>query len=108
MAARFAPQPTFASVDVPVPTNRPPQPMGTTICRAKTLTRPERSVAPVPLINPQSSLAPSASGTIQAGSQRSGFDPWRLFAQIITFWAPSFLLSSLGGLKDKGKVSLKL
>ncbi|KAG2131424.1 glycosyltransferase family 2 protein [Suillus bovinus] len=104
MAARFAPQPTYASADVPVPTNRPPQPTGTTIRRAKTLTRPERSVAPVPLINPQSSLAPSASGTIQTGSRSSGFDSWRLFAQIITFWAPSFLLSSLGGLKDKGKI----
>ncbi|KAG2355066.1 glycosyltransferase family 2 protein [Suillus spraguei] len=104
MAARFAPQPTFASADVPLPTNRPPQPMGTTIRRAKTLTRPERSVAPVPLINPQSSLAPSASGTIQAGSRSSSFDPWRLFAQIVTFWAPSFLLSSLGGFKDKGKI----
>lgn len=104
MAARFAPQPTFAPVDVPVPTNRPPQPTGTTIRRAKTLTRPERSVAPVPLINPQSSLALSPSGTIQAGSRSSDFDPWRLFAQIITFWAPSFLLSSLGGFKDKGKI----
>ncbi|KAG2066542.1 glycosyltransferase family 2 protein [Suillus decipiens] len=104
MAARFAPQPTFASADVPLPTNRPPQPTGTTIRRAKTLTRPERSVAPVPLINPQSSLALSASGTIQASSRSSGFDPWRLFAQIVTFWAPSFLLSSLGGFKDKGKI----
>lgn len=104
MAARFAPQPTFASADVPLPTNRPPQPTGTTIRRAKTLTRPERSVAPVPLINPQSSLALSASGTIQASSRGSGFDPWRLFAQIVTFWAPSFLLSSLGGFKDKGKI----
>ncbi|KAG1742231.1 hypothetical protein EDB19DRAFT_2024470 [Suillus lakei] len=32
------------------------------------------------------------------------FDPWRLFAQIIIFWAPSFLLSSVSGLKDKGKI----
>lgn len=104
MAARFAQQPTFTSTDVPVPRNRPPVSSGTTIRRAKTLTRPERSVAPVPLINPQSSLAPSASGTVQSSSLGSTFDPWRIFARIITFWAPSFLLRSVGGLKDKGKI----
>ncbi|OJA11306.1 hypothetical protein AZE42_10520, partial [Rhizopogon vesiculosus] len=104
MAARFAPQPPFASSDVPVPRNRPPVSSGTTIRRAKTLTRPERSVAPVPLINPQSSLAPSASGAVQSSSLGSAFDPWRIFARIVTFWAPSFLLRSVGGLRDKGKI----
>ena len=104
MTARFAPQPTFTSADVPVQRNHPPLSSGTTIRRAKTLTRPERSVAPVPLINPQASLTPSASGTVQAGSLGSSFDPWRIFARIITFWAPSFLLRSVGGLKDKGKI----
>ncbi|OAX34959.1 glycosyltransferase family 2 protein [Rhizopogon vinicolor AM-OR11-026] len=104
MAARFAPQPPFTSSDVPVPRNRPPIPSGTTIRRAKTLTRPERSVAPVPLINPQSSLAPSASGAVQSSSLGSAFDPWRIFARIVTFWAPSFLLRSVGGLRDKGKI----
>lgn len=73
----------------------------TTIRRAKTLTRPERSVAPVPLINPPSSLAPTASGWVPGSPIGSGVDPWRVFSRIVTFWAPSFLLSSLGGLTDK-------
>ncbi|KAG6331641.1 hypothetical protein ID866_7449 [Astraeus odoratus] len=102
MTTRFA-QPTFTANDVPVRTTRPPISTGTTIRRAKTLTRPERSVAPVPLINPPSSLSPSASGSIPSGLLGSGIDPWRLFSQVVTFWAPSFLLSSIGGLKDKSK-----
>ncbi|KAL4074286.1 glycosyltransferase family 2 protein [Scleroderma citrinum] len=104
MTTRFA-QPTFTTNDVPVQTTRPPIPTGTTtIRRAKTLTRPERSVAPVPLINPPSSLSPSASGSIPPGGLGSGIDSWRLFSRIVTFWAPSFLLRSLGRLKDKGMV----
>ncbi|KAF9222638.1 glycosyltransferase family 2 protein [Gyrodon lividus] len=105
-STRFAhqPPPLLKATDVPRPTTRPPLSSGTTIRRAKTLTRPERSVAPVPLINPPSTLAPSASGSIPAGILGSGFDPWRIFAQIVTFWAPSFLLSSIGGLKDKGMI----
>ncbi|KAF8840037.1 glycosyltransferase family 2 protein [Paxillus ammoniavirescens] len=105
-STRFAhqPPPTVRATDVPVPTTRPPLSSGTTIRRAKTLTRPERSVAPVPLINPPSTLAPSASGSIPPGILGNGFDPWRIFSQIVTFWAPSFLLSSIGGLKDKGMI----
>ena len=88
------------------PDNAPPrQPAaGTTIRRAKTLTRPERSVAPVPLINPPSSLAPTASGWVPGAGTASGFDPWRVFSRIVTFWAPSCLLSSLGGLTDKNTI----
>lgn len=85
----------------PDTTPRPPISSGTTIRRAKTLTRPERSVAPVPLINPPSSLAPSASGWVPGTGIGSGFDPWRIFSRIVTFWAPSFLLVSIGGLRDK-------
>ncbi|EIW83255.1 glycosyltransferase family 2 protein [Coniophora puteana RWD-64-598 SS2] len=91
--------------DVPIPTARNPLQNGTTtIRRAKTLTRPERSVAPVPLINPQGSLVPSASGTIStaAASGDSSWPVWPIFSKIVTFWAPSFVLSSFGGLgKDK-------
>lgn len=77
---------------------------GTTIRRAKTLTRPERSVAPVPLINPPSSLAPTASGWVPGTGIGTGFDPWRVFSRLVTFWAPSFLLTSVGGLSDKNMV----
>ncbi|KAF8135613.1 glycosyltransferase family 2 protein [Boletus edulis] len=83
---------------------RQPTSTGTTIRRAKTLTRPERSVAPVPLINPPSSLAPTASGWVPGTSVGTGFDPWRVFSRIVTFWAPSFLLTSLGGLTDKNMI----
>ncbi|KAH7908610.1 glycosyltransferase family 2 protein [Hygrophoropsis aurantiaca] len=101
--AHFA-SPKYGASDVPVPTTRPPLSSGTTIRRAKTLTRPERGVAPVPLINPPSTLTPSASGAIPTGNLGSGIDVWPIFAQIVTFWAPSFLLRSIGGLKDKGMV----
>ncbi|KAG6378096.1 glycosyltransferase family 2 protein [Boletus reticuloceps] len=83
---------------------RQPTSTGTTIRRAKTLTRPERSVAPVPLINPPSSLAPTASGWVPGTTVGTGFDPWRVFSRIVTFWAPSFLLTSLGGLTDKNMI----
>ncbi|EGN99638.1 glycosyltransferase family 2 protein [Serpula lacrymans var. lacrymans S7.3] len=99
MASSFAAR--HGRSDVPIPTSRAPISSGTTVRRTKTLTRPERSVAPVPLINPPSSLTPSASGSIPVPSFGGGFDAWRLFSQVITFWAPSFVLSSIGGLRDK-------
>ncbi|KAK1226718.1 Chitin synthase, class 1 [Marasmius sp. AFHP31] len=92
--------PTVDFTDVPVPTTSPRQPpphSGTTIRRAKTLTRPERSVAPVPLINPQSGGQPITPSP----DAYNGSDAWRIFSRIVTFWAPGVLLSSLGGLKDK-------
>jgi chitin synthase len=99
------------SHDVPIPTTRPPMAnrgvggTGTSIRRAKTLTRPERGVAPVPLINPPAPLSASASGLPTANTSSSGgFDTWRIFSILITFWAPSFMLRSVGGLKDKQTV----
>ena len=85
--------------DVPIPTTRPPLPPGPTIRRAKTLTRPERSVAPAPLINPHAAPLTSPTGFHPPSS--SGFDAWTIFSRIVTFWAPDFVLSSVGGLKDK-------
>ena len=49
MALRF--QNNYDFTDVPIPTTRQPPPSGATIRRAKTLTKPERGVATVPLIN---------------------------------------------------------
>lgn len=98
MALRF--QSNYDFTDVPIPTTSrpsPPQPSGNTIRRAKTLTKPERGVAPVPLINPPSHAA-DALPTID---DYNGSSTWRLFSHIVTFWAPAFLLSSVGGLKDK-------
>lgn len=86
--------------DVPIPTTRRPTQLVSqaTVRRAKTLTRPERSVAPVPLITPQ----PAGVGTAEPVTS-GGFDPWKIFSRIVTFWAPGVLLSSLGGLHDKQK-----
>lgn len=81
--------------DIPIPTTTPRH--GPTMRRAKTLTRPERGVAPPPLINPQSQLSPFTPTEPSSSSS----DPWVIFSRLVTFWAPSVLLSSLGGLKDK-------
>lgn len=97
MALRFHSNVDFADVPIPTTTPRAPPHSGTTIRRAKTLTRPERSVAPVPLINPHST-SPTAAPTPDA---YNGSSAWRIFSRIVTFWAPGFLLSSVGGLKDK-------
>ncbi|KAF7362041.1 Glycosyltransferase family 2 protein [Mycena venus] len=96
MAVRFQTQYDFA--DVPIPTNRPPlQSSGTAIRRAKTLTRPERGVAPVPLITP--AAEPGAAATQQAQSHE--YDAWSITSQVLTCWAPAVLLSSIGGMRDK-------
>jgi len=86
--------------DVPIPTTRRPTQLVSraTVRRAKTLTRPERSVAPVPLITPQPIGVGTADPVISGG-----FDPWKIFSRVVTFWAPGVLLSSIGGLHDKQK-----
>jgi len=60
-------------------------------------------VAPVPLINPPTALIPSPSDSLPTTNTPvyRGSTAWRIFSRIVTFWAPDFLLSSLGGLKDK-------
>ncbi|KAI0082019.1 hypothetical protein K474DRAFT_1586846 [Panus rudis PR-1116 ss-1] len=88
----------YDPADIPIPTPRLPQSSGTTVRRAKTLTRPERSVAPVPLINPHAAHLPPGSSAV---TEESSFDAWRIFSRIVTFWAPDVLLESLGGLRDK-------
>ncbi|KAF9047291.1 chitin synthase-domain-containing protein [Panaeolus papilionaceus] len=99
MALRF--QSNYDFTDVPIPTNatRQPPPTGATIRRAKTLTKPERSVAPVPLINPPH-LLPNAPGSKPTEEEYNGSQAWRIFSRIITVWAPDVLLSSLGGMKE--------
>ncbi|PPQ89555.1 hypothetical protein CVT25_012226 [Psilocybe cyanescens] len=100
MALRF--QTNYDFTDVPIPTTRQPPSTGATIRRAKTLTKPERGVAPVPLINPPN-LLPTSPGQPTASNpdDYNGSAPWRIFSKVVTFWAPAILLSSVGGLKDK-------
>ncbi|KAJ7350245.1 glycosyltransferase family 2 protein [Mycena albidolilacea] len=95
-AIRFQDQASYSSNDVPIPTTRPIQSSGTAIRRAKTLTRPERGVAPVPLITP--AVDPGAASQ---PSQSHDSDAWRITSQVLTFWALPVLLSSIGGMRDK-------
>ncbi len=99
MALRF--QTNYDFTDVPIPTTRQPPPSGATIRRAKTLTKPERGVAAVPLINPTTFTPSSASPRPAGPDDYNGSTSWRYFSRAVTFWAPDMLLSSLGGLKDK-------
>ncbi|CCF50269.1 hypothetical protein NDA11_006698 [Ustilago hordei] len=82
---------------IPLHTEAPPplrQP--TRIARAKTLTRPERSQPQVPLINPSS----GGPGFSAASSSKSSFSCWTAFSLVVTFWAPSPVLSACG-FRDK-------
>src|ERR1700733_11083446 len=80
--------PRWDSYDIPIPTTRPPMATcgaggtGNTIRRAKTLTRPERGVAPVPLIHPPAPLSAGASGSLPTinPSSSGGFDAWKIFS----------------------------
>ncbi|PCH43842.1 glycosyltransferase family 2 protein [Wolfiporia cocos MD-104 SS10] len=91
----------YSDADVPRPTPRGLNPATTSVRRTKTLTRPERSVAPVPLINPLSAHLPTGA---QVRDEDNVLDAWRIFSRIVTFWAPAALLRSVGGLNDKHKV----
>ncbi|KAH9895046.1 chitin synthase-domain-containing protein [Cubamyces lactineus] len=95
------PRAKYDPTDVPIPTSRALNPSATTVRRAKTLTRPERSVAPVPLITPQAAPLPGKpSAPVSDGPP---LDAWRIFSRVVSFWAPDFLLESVGGLQDKQK-----
>ena len=98
MATRSATRVRYNDSDV---TPRVLNPGAATIRRAKTLTRPERNVAPVPLINPKSAHLPAGAAP---PSEDESLDAWRIFSRIVTFWAPSSLLRSVGGLDDKHKI----
>ncbi|ODN77368.1 chitin synthase 1 [Cryptococcus amylolentus CBS 6039] len=82
--------------DVPLPfTSARPMPSRQqtttgTLKRGKTLTRPERHVAPAPLIAPPEGYASNApaSATI--------LDWWRLWSYATTFWAPPVVLRWFG------------
>ncbi|GAA5897239.1 uncharacterized protein JCM6883_006628 [Sporobolomyces salmoneus] len=76
------------------------------LTRGKTLTRPDRFVAPAPLINP---TGPGKAGK-QGGAVKTElvngvptlttkepwWEPWSLFVEISTFWAPRWLLRKFG------------
>ncbi|KAF0332974.1 glycosyltransferase family 2 protein [Gigaspora margarita] len=60
---------------------------GASLRRNRTLNRPERYQPAAPLLTGK--------------KERKPFDLWVVFSRIITFWAPSILLSKCGGFPDK-------
>lgn len=95
--ARYDDAPLPYSSSGPMPTRNPTlrraNTRGGTVKRSKTLTRPERHVAPEPLINPGAAAQTSpAEGGI--------WNWWVLTSWIATFYAPPALLRACG-IKDK-------
>lgn len=72
------------------------------LTRGKTLTRPDRYVAPAPLINPGNLPGTGAVSTQLVNGvptlrlKSSFWSAWEIFVTVITFWAPGFLLSACG------------
>lgn len=78
-----------------------------TLTRGKTLTRPDRFVAPAPLINPPGATGGAVQTTLVNGvptltTKESRWDPWSIFVNVVTFYAPRPLLTSVG-LTDRAK-----
>lgn len=102
MPARFDGVPLPISSASPFPTRIPTH--TTSLKRGKTLTRPERHVAPVPLIAPPTHhfaddpSSPESSSWSCFGGR--GIDWWTLWSYATTWWAPPALLK-LCGIKEK-------
>ena len=76
---------------------------GGTVKRSKTLTRPDRHVAPAPLIAPPAhhfSDPTSPTGAAGGGDPRGARDWWVIWSYATTFWAPPALLGWFG-IKEK-------
>lgn len=77
------------------------------LTRGKTLTRPDRFVAPAPLINPGVAKGGNVQTRLVNGvptltSTESFWDPWGVFVNVVTCWAPRALLRQCG-LHDRFK-----
>ncbi|OCF44544.1 chitin synthase 1 [Kwoniella heveanensis CBS 569] len=69
---------------------------GATLKRGKTLTRPERHVAPVPLIAPPTQSFSPSSPLPESGGRFGDLDWWRLWSYATTWWAPPVVLGWFG------------
>lgn len=91
---RFDDVPLPYTSSAPLPNRQPTLRTGGTVKRSKTLTRPERHVAPAPLINP-------AGGATDEKTQGSGVDWWTITSWILTFYCPNAFLKA-AGIKEAG------
>ncbi|GAA5940695.1 uncharacterized protein JCM15063_006329 [Sporobolomyces koalae] len=76
------------------------------LTRGKTLTRPDRFVVPAPLINPTGvGKAAKQGGAVKTEllngvptltTKEPWWEPWSLFVEVSTFWAPRWLLRKFG------------
>ncbi|GAA6016328.1 hypothetical protein JCM11491_006817 [Sporobolomyces phaffii] len=77
------------------------------LTRGKTLTRPDRFVAPAPLINPSGApgIPGKPGGAVKTElmngvptltTKEPWWEPWSLFVEVSTFWAPRWLLRKCG------------
>ncbi|KAI5478544.1 chitin synthase, glycosyltransferase family 2 protein [Pseudohyphozyma bogoriensis] len=71
------------------------------LTRGKTLTRPDRFVAPAPLINPSTAKGGTYATTLVNGvptlqEKASAWDLWGFTVSALTIWAPAWLLTSVG------------
>lgn len=64
------------------------------LTRGKTLTRPDRHVAPAPLINPQLTAAGQAAALSKPAA--NWFHPWSWYVTLASCFIPSALLSACG------------
>ena len=77
------------------------------LTRGKTLTRPDRFVAPAPLINPSTAknggTTKLVNGVPTLVVRKPFWDPWKFFVYGSTCWAPAWILKSCSGLETRQK-----
>jgi chitin synthase len=82
------------------PVHIPPSPQAPPSAEPRPSPSQKEALPPYHLSTPQ--LSPPRAHRRKALPDRlQWLTAWRWFCRIVTFWAPNFLLSSLGGLKDK-------
>ena len=78
------------------------------LTRGKTLTRPDRFVAPAPLINPNAAGKNGGKTKLVNGvptliARKPWWDPWKFWVYGSTCWAPAWILRSCSGLETRQK-----
>ncbi|KAK4689436.1 chitin synthase, partial [Tremellales sp. Uapishka_1] len=100
---RFNDVPQSYPSSKPLP-NRQPTLRSQSLRRGKTLTRPERHIAPVPLITPPAPIAPNGGGLLPSSTSSTSWartwDWWIIWSYATTWWAPPVFLAMFG-IKEK-------